>query len=163
MPIISLDRIPEKRMSRKTKLMLMDREAEVKDSTASDGGSGDECNNNINNDDDDKFKVIINDPAPKSGEIEIEKKLVRVDWLPWWDLLTPKGYTVENIDDFKDRHCGNCARGMRATSMRKKSMPMQGCGIAARVKDVGGGYVRVISHCSGAEHDYPEGWIKKNS
>jgi len=121
-----------------------------------------------NNDDLDlKSLVVIEDPKkPKNknnsknnNETETEntvKKLVRADWLPWWDLLVPSGYTLDNIDNLKERHCGNCARGMRATSMRYKSTSQRGCGIAARIQILDDSkFVRVTSHCSGNWHDYP--------
>lgn len=111
--------------------------------------------------------VVIEDPK-KSGDSDSDKdkikpkKLIRTDWLPWWDLLAPRGFTMENIHTLKDRHCGNCARGMRATSMRYKRTSQCGCGIAARVHvlEENSGWVRVVSHCSGNWHDYPEGIIE---
>jgi hypothetical protein len=150
MNIISLDVKQEKRMTKKKEAELLRMELEQDD------------NDNDDNDDVDVNGNIAADPAiDQSQHKSGGGGIVREDWLPWWDLLIPKGYTVDNIKNFHDRHCGNCARGYRATSFKyKKSPRLLGCGISARVERLENGMVRVTSHCSGHFFDYPESAIE---
>lgn len=109
---------------------------------------------------DNRYQVVIENPVAKQdGETDAENVITRRDWEPWWAAL-PRGLTIDNLDDFTNRHCGNCSKGCRALNRKFRSLSALGCGIGARVKVLGDGYVTVTSHCSGAVSVYPEGLIK---
>jgi len=111
----------------------------------------------------DEQRVVIESVVAKTND-EAPAKSIRQDWVPFYGALIPLGFTPENVDDFKNRHCGNCDRGFRSTRRHySKSESLWGCGIRARVEWLGNGYAKVTSHCSGQVNIYPEGLISKST